>query len=141
MDQLTDIGWRSKLMTTRTDSPAVELAHGHLEAWTNQDLDTARGNLADDVLFTSPAANLTGITEYIDAPRGLANFARQVVPGSLRIIASTGDEHNALIMYEVRTEGGPVGSKLFSCAQTWLLDDTGKIKVERIVSFVTDSQG
>ena len=71
-----------------------------------------------------------------DAPRGLAQFAKQVVPGTLRIIAATGDERNALIMYEVRTEGGPFGPRLFPSAQTWMLDDSGKIKVERIVSIV-----
>ena len=119
-----------------SDSPAVALARAHLEAWTNHDLDAARANLAQDVQFYSPAANLVGIGEYMDAPRGLIQFARQVVPGSLRVIAAMGDERNALIMYEVSTEGGPLGSKVFPSAQTWLLDDNGKIKVERIVSYV-----
>ena len=122
--------------TAMSDSPAIALARAHLEAWTNHDLDTARGNLAEDVQFFSPAANLVGIDEYMDAPRGLTQFAKQVVPGSLRMIAAMGDDRNALIMYEVRTEGGPVGSKLFPSAQTWLLDDNGKIKVERIVSYM-----
>jgi len=127
-------------MSTRKEpatsaSPAVALARAHLEAWTNHDLDTARGNLAEDVQFFSPAANLVGIDEYMDAPRGLTQFARQVVPGSLRVIAAMGDDRNALIMYEVSTEGGAVGSKVFPTAQTWLLDDNGKIKVERIVSY------
>jgi hypothetical protein len=121
---------------TKTESRAVALARSHLEAWTNHDLDTVRGNLAEDVQFFSPAANLVGIDEYMNAPRGLTQFARQVVPGSLRVIAATGDDRNALIMYEVSTEGGPIGSKVFPSAQTWLLDDDGKIKVERIVSYV-----
>src|SRR5579864_6842726 len=101
-----------------SDAPAVTLARAHLEAWTNHDLDAARGNLAADVRFYSPAANLVGIDEYMDAPRGLAQFARQVVPGSLRVIAAMGDARNALIMYVVATEGGPIGSKLFPSAQT-----------------------
>jgi len=119
-----------------SDSRAVAIARAHLEAWTNHDLDTVRGNLADDVQFFSPAATLTGIDEYMDAPRGLTQFAKQVVPGSLRVIATIGDDRNALIMYEVSTEGGPIGSKLFPSAQTWLLDESGKIKVERIVSYM-----
>ncbi|MDQ6720130.1 MAG: nuclear transport factor 2 family protein [Candidatus Dormibacteraeota bacterium] len=121
---------------TKADSRAVALARAHLEAWTNHDLDTVRANLAQDVQFYSPAANLVGIDEYMDAPRGLTQFAKQVVPGSLRVIAAVGDERNALIMYEVSTEGGPIGSKLFPSAQTWLLDEKGKIKVERIISYV-----
>ena len=120
---------------TKTESRAVALARAHLEAWTNHDFDTARGNLAKDVQFFSPAGNLVGIHEYMDAPRGLTQFAKQVVPGSLRIIAAMGDERNALIMYEVSTEGGPIGAKLFPSAQTWLLDENGKIKVERIISY------
>jgi hypothetical protein len=119
-----------------SDSPAVAIARAHLEAWTNHDLDTARRHLAQDVQFYSPAATLDGIDEYMDAPRGLAQFARQVVPGSLHIIAAMGDERNALIMYEVTTEGGSLGSKVFPSAQTWLLDVNGKITVERIISYV-----
>jgi hypothetical protein len=119
-----------------SDSRAVAIARAHLEAWTNHDLEAVRGNLADDVQFFSPAANLAGIDEYMDAPRGLTQFAQQVVPGSLRVIAAMGDDRNALIMYEVSTEGGPIGSKLFPSAQTWLLDESGKIKVERLVSYM-----
>ncbi|HYL08430.1 MAG TPA: nuclear transport factor 2 family protein [Candidatus Udaeobacter sp.] len=119
------------------ESPAVAFARAHLEAWTNHDLETARANLAEDVEFFSPAGRLAGIDEYMNAPRGLAQFARQVVPGSLRIIAAVGDDRNALIMYEVDTEGGPGGAKTFPSAQTWLLDGHGKIQVERIISYVT----
>ena len=119
-----------------SESRAVVIARAHLEACTNHDLEAVRGNLADDVQFFSPAANLAGIDEYMDAPRGLTQFAKQVVPGSLRVIAAMGDDRNALIMYEVRTEGGPIGSKLFPSAQTWLLDESGKIKVERLVSYM-----
>jgi SnoaL-like domain len=119
------------------DSPAVALARRHLEAWTNHDLEAAARNLAADVQFFSPAANLSGVDEYMNGARGLAQFAKQVVPGSLRVLATSGDERNALIMYEVDTEGGPAGSKTFVSAQTWLLDDAGKIQLERIISYVT----
>src|SRR5438132_13977847 len=122
--------------TSGSGSRAVALARAHLDAWTNHDFDTVRTTLAQDVQFYSPAANLVGIGEYMDAPRGLTQFARQVVPGSLRVIAATGDDRNALIMYEVSTEGGPLGSKVFPSAQTWLLDDNEKIKVERLVSYM-----
>lgn len=116
------------------ESPAVAIARAHLEAWTTHDFDAARRHLAKDVQFYSPTAALVGIAEYTDAPRGLVQFARQVVPGSLRILAARGDERNALIMYEVDTAGGPLGVKVFPSAQTWLLDENDKIAVERIVS-------
>jgi SnoaL-like protein len=117
------------------ESPAVAFARAHLEAWSNRDLETARGNLASDVEFFSPAAHLVGIDEYMDGPRGLTQFARQVVPGSLKLIAAMGDERNALIMYQVDTEGGPIGAKTFPSAQTWVLDEHGKIQTERIISY------
>jgi hypothetical protein len=117
------------------ESSAVAFARAHLEAWSNHDLETARGNLASDVEFFSPAAHLVGVNEYMDGARGLVQFARQVVPGSLKVIAAMGDERNALIMYQVDTEGGPFGAKRFPSAQTWVLDEHGKIKVERIVSY------
>ncbi len=103
--------------------PAVALAHSHLEAWTNQDFDTARRNLATEVEFFSPGAHLVGIDEYMDGPRGLTQFAKQVVPGSLRVISESGDEMNALISYEVDTDGGPLGAKTVVSAQTWVLDE------------------
>ena len=118
-----------------SDPKAVALARAHLEAWTNHDLQAARRNLAADVEFFSPAGRLAGIDEYMDAPRGLRQFAMQVVPGSLRILAATGDERNALIMYEVDTAAGPAGSKTFPSAQTWLLNEEGKIRTERIISY------
>jgi hypothetical protein len=119
-----------------SDSAAVRLARAHLEAWTNHDFESVRRNLASDVQFYSPAATLTGVEQYMEAPRGLRQFAMQVVPGSLRVIAVMGDERNALIMYEVSTAGGPIGDKVFPSAQTWLLDENGKIRVERIVSYM-----
>jgi SnoaL-like domain len=125
------------VMPEHNDSPAVALVLRHLEASTNHDLESARANLAEDVEFHSPAGKFAGIEEYMDAPRGLVQFARQVVPGSLGVIAAMGDERNALIMYEVSTEGGSAGAKVFPSAQTWLLDENGKIKVERIVSYST----
>ena len=124
-----------------TDSAAVALARGHIEAWSNHDLAAARRNLAEDVQFFSPAANLAGIEEYMDAPRGLTQFAKHVVPGSLRVIAAMGDDRNALIMYLVDTEGAPFGSKTFPSAQTWLLDENGRIKVERIISYAVARPG
>jgi SnoaL-like domain len=117
------------------ESPAVAFARAHLEAWSNHDLEVARGNLASDVEFFSPAGHLVGIDEYMDAPRGLVQFAKQVVPGSLRVMAAMGDDRNALIMYQVDTEGGPIGAKTFPSAQTWVLNERGKIQVERIISY------
>src|SRR5262249_12717535 len=44
--------------------------------------------------------DLTGIDVYMN---GLIKFAQKVEPGSVRLIASVGDERNSLILLTVRT--------------------------------------
>jgi len=65
---------------------------------------------------------------------GLIQFAQAVVPGSARIIASTGDDRNALIMLTVEADFGAAkvtlpGSRLY------LIDDDSKIKSEHVVFY------
>src|SRR5215470_871073 len=120
-------------MSAHQESPAVAVARAHVEAWSNHDFDTARKGLARDVRVTAittqpmpPATDLTGADDYMI---GLTQFAQAVVPGSLRVLASIGDERNALIALTVEADfgGGPVtppGARLY------LLDDTSKIKTE-----------
>src|SRR5215472_685951 len=90
-----------------TEPTALAVARKHLEEWTNHDLEGARSNLAVTVQFISANATLSGIDQYMDGPGGLAFFAKQVVPGSLRVKAERGDRSCALVMSEVDTEGGP----------------------------------
>jgi SnoaL-like domain len=97
-------------VTVSKDSPAVVVARAHMEAWNNHDFDTARAGLADNVEVTAmstkpglPGTNLTGIDDYM---RGLHTFADPIVPGSLRVLASIGDEHNALLMVTVEADFG-----------------------------------
>ena len=66
--------------------------------------------------------------------RGLIEFAQAVVPGSQRVIASVGDERNALLMLTVEADfgGGPV---TLPAARLYLLDEGDKIKAEQVVFF------
>src|SRR5262249_42146145 len=100
-------------MPIQQESSAVALARAHAEAWSNHDWDTARKMLAPDVhvaaTTTQPGINptdLTGIDAYMD---GLIQFAQPVEPGSLRVIASVGDERNSLLLLTVRAAFGPGG--------------------------------
>src|SRR5258707_9831740 len=93
---------RRTQMCTLHETPAVAIARAHVEAWSNHDFDTAREGLAPDVRVTAittqpmpPATDLSGADNYMV---GLTQFAQAVVPGSLKVIASTGDERNALLM-------------------------------------------
>ena len=125
-------------MPVAQDSPAVAIARAHAEAWSNHDWAKAREGLAADVHVTAtttqptmPTTDLTGIEDYM---RGLTEFAQAVVPGSQRVIASLGDERNALLMLTVEADfgGGPV---TLPAARLYLLDEDNKVKAEQVVFF------
>jgi hypothetical protein len=125
-------------MSIPTDSPAVAVARAHVEAWSNHDFDTARKYLAPDVRVTAtttqpmpPATDLTGADDYM---AGLTQFAQAVVPGSLHVIASVGDERNALLMLTVEANFG-AGTATLPGARLYLLDNDHKIKTEQVIFY------
>jgi hypothetical protein len=125
-------------MSAQHEPPAVAIARAHVEAWSNHDFDTARNSLAPDVKVTAtttqpfpPATDLTGVDNYMI---GLTQFAQAVVPGSLRVIASVGDERNALLMLTVEADFGGEKATLPG-ARLYLLDESDKIKVEQVVFY------
>ena len=125
-------------MSTQNESPAVAIARAHVDAWSNHDFDAARSSLAADVKVTAtttlpimPATDLSGADDYMV---GLTQFAQAVVPGSLRVIASSGDERNALLMLTVEADLG--GGKVeLPGARLYLLDDDGKIQSEQVIFY------
>jgi len=129
-------------MSAQHESPAVAIARAHAEAWSNHDFDAARSSLAADVKVTAtstlpimPATDLSGADDYMV---GLTQFAQAVVPGSLHVIASVGDERNALLMLTVEADL-PVGRMTLPAARLYLLDETGKIKVEQVIFYAAQS--
>ena len=125
-------------MSAQHESPAVAVARAHVEAWSNHDFDKARNGLAPDVRVTAtttqpimPATDLTGADNYMI---GLIQFAQAVVPGSLRVIASIGDERNALLMLTVEADFG-AGKATLPAARLYLLDGNKKIKTEQVVFY------
>jgi len=125
-------------MSVQNESPAVAIARAHAEAWSKHDYDTARRGLAPDVRVTAtttqpmpPATDLTGADDYMV---GLTQFAQAVVPGSLRILASTGDGRNALLMLTVQADFGG-GKVTLPGARLYLLDDNNKIKTEQVIFY------
>jgi SnoaL-like domain len=127
-------------MSIQQASPAVAVARAHVEAWSNHDFATARGSLAADVKVTAtstnpdlPNTNLAGIDDYM---RGLIEFAQLVVPGSARVLATVGDERNALLLLTVQTAGGPFGPQMtLPAARMYLLDEHDKIKAEQVIFY------
>jgi hypothetical protein len=127
-------------MPVNTSSAAVAAALAHVEAWSNHDFETARAGLASDVTVASTTTqpimepvHLTGADAYM---QGLTHFAQTVVPGSAKVIASAGDERNALVMLTVEADFGG-GTMLLPGARLYLLDDDNKIKSEQVIFFAT----
>jgi len=125
-------------MSAQHESPAIAVARAHVEAWTNHDFDAARGALAPDVRVTAvttqpmpPATDLTGADDYM---AGLTQFAQAVVPGSLRILHSTGDERNALLTLTVEADFGG-GKATLPGARLYRLDENNKIQTEHVVFY------
>lgn len=127
-------------MSVQQDSPAVAVARAHVEAWSNHDFDTARESLAENVWVTAttidpapPKTDLTGVEDYM---QGLVSFAQAVVPGSARVLASSGDEYRALLMLTVRARFGPGAPEMtLPGARLYMLDESRKIKTEHVVFF------
>ena len=128
-------------MSAQQESPAVAVARAHVEAWANHDFDTARSMLAKDVKVTAtstdpalPQTDLTGADNYM---AGLIAYAQPIVPGSVRILATAGDERNALLTMTMTMAGGPFGAGATApCARLYLLDDDNKIKTEHVIFYV-----
>jgi len=63
-------------------------------------------------------------------------FAAGLEPGSAQVVASAGDERNALLMLTARlAAGGPFGTGTLPGARLYLLDENGKIKSEQVIFY------
>ncbi len=129
-------------MSAQPESPAVAIARAHVQAWSNHDFDTARRGLAPDVRVTAmttqpmpPPTDLTGTDDYMT---GLTQFAGAVVPSSLHILASVGDERNALLMLTVEADFG-TGKATLPGARLYLLDENNKIKTEHVIFYAAQA--
>jgi hypothetical protein len=128
-------------MSAQHESPAVTVARAHVDAWGSHDFDTARAMLAPDVKVTATSTNpamphtdLTGADDYM---AGLMAYAQPIVPGSVRVLGSTGDDRNALLLLSLTMAGGPFGEGTTApCARLYLIDDSGKIKTEQVVFYL-----
>jgi hypothetical protein len=128
-------------MSAQFEPPAVAIARAHVEAWSKHDFDTARGMLAPGVTVTAmsttpglPRTDLTGADDYM---RGLTAYAQPIVPGSVQVLASTGDDRNALLVLSLTMAGGPFGEGTTApCARLYLIDGNGKIQTEQVVFYL-----
>jgi hypothetical protein len=123
------------------DSAAVHVALAHIEAWSKRDFEASRAGLTSDVWVTANTTDLNlppvdshGPDEYMP---GLIRFAEAVVPGSHEIIATIGEDKQALVTLNVRARFGPDAPEMMlPGSRAYLFDDDDKIKVEHVVFFV-----
>ena len=79
-------------------SPALEIALAYYDAWTNKDLDRAMSYIANDIVCEAPAGRIDGANAY---RAFVAPFVQTL--RSSNMIASFGDQHTALVMYDTET--------------------------------------
>ena len=130
-------------MSQTPDSPAVKLARAHVEAWARKDFDTARNGLAADVRAAQsstnpdiPRADLVGVDDYM---HGLILFAQSIVPGSVQVTGSTGDDRYALLMVTTKVDGPPFGKLTIHNARLYRFDDNNKIAAEQVMFYTAPS--
>ena len=126
-------------MSQTPDSPAVKLARAHVAAWGRKDFDTARNGLAPDVTAAQsstnpdiPRADLAGVDDYL---QGLILFAQSIVPGSVQVTDSAGDDRYALFMVTTKVDGPPYGKLTIHNARLYRFDDNDKIAAEQIIFY------
>ena len=126
-------------MSQAPHSPAVKLARAHVEAWGKKDFDTARNGLAADVTAAQsstnpdiPRADLVGIDDYM---QGLILDAQSIVPGSVQVTDSAGDDRYALFMVTTKVDGPPYGKLTIHNARLYRFDDNDKIAAEQIIFY------
>ena len=128
-------------MSQTPHSPAVKLARAHVAAWAHKDFETARNALAPDVTAAQsstmpgiPRADLVGADDYL---HGLILFAQSIVPGSVQVTDSTGDDQYALLMVTTKVDGPPFGKLTIHNARLYRFDDNGKIAAEQVVFYTS----
>jgi hypothetical protein len=128
-------------MSQTSDSPAVKLARAHVEAWGRKDFDMARNGLALNVTVTTsstnrdiPRADLVGVDDYM---QGLILFAQSIVPGSVRVTDSSGDDNYALLMVTTPVDGPPFGKLTIHNARLYRFDDNDKLAAEQVIFYTT----
>jgi hypothetical protein len=100
----------------------LDIAIAFTEAWTHKDMAGAARYVADDVEFEGPLQQSTGTGPYL---KGLTGLARDVT--GFRMIAAFGDDHQALLMYDLTTQ--TFGT--LTCAKHLTVHD-GKIQRDKL---------
>ena len=116
---------------------AVEIAIQHVEALSNQDYATARSLVADDVHFIL----ITSIPGFPNPSEGhgveefmkVLTSGNTLIPGSLQVIHSIGDDHQALITVSVKGMLPTQEPVTLLAARHYMIDEHEKITNELVI--------
>ena len=118
-------------------SKAVEIAIQHVEAFSNHDDETARSLLADDVHFMLigsipgfPPLEGHGVEEFM---KTIAS-GNTLIPGSLQVIKSIGDDHQAFILVSVKATLPTQEPIILLAARHYMIDANEKITNEHVIA-------
>jgi hypothetical protein len=123
--------------TDSSPSKAVEIAIKHVKAFSNHDYETARSLLADDVHFIL-ITSVPGFPNPFEG-NGVEAFMKALtsgnplVPGSLQVIHSIGDDHQALITVSVKGTLPTQEPITLLAARHYMLDEHEKITNELVI--------
>lgn len=106
-----------------TNPTPVDVAVAYIEAWARSDMTTVARYLTEDITFEGPMAQATGAEAVLEALSGFSQLVTDV-----RILAATGDDQQAIVMYDMVT--GPFGT--LRAAEHLAIRD-GKIKTDTLV--------
>ena len=123
--------------TDSSSSKAVEVAIQHVKAFSNHDYDTARSLLADDVHFML----ITSIPGFPNPSEGhgVEEFMKRLtsgntlIPGSLQVIHTIGDDHQALITVSVKGTLPTQEPITLLAARHYMIDEHEKITNELVI--------
>jgi len=125
------------MSTESSPSKAAEIAMKHVEAFSNQDYETARSLLADDVHFIL-ITSIPGFPNPVEG-NGVEEFMKALtsgntlIPGSLQVIHSIGDEHQALITVSVKGMLPTQEPITLLAARLYVIDEHEKITNELVI--------
>jgi hypothetical protein len=123
--------------TVSSPSKAVEIAIQHVEAFSNHEYETARSLLADDVhfmLITSiPGFPNPSEGHGVEAFMKALTSGNTLIPGSLQVIHSIGDDQQALLTVSVNGTLPTQEPITLLAARHYLLDEHEKITNELVI--------
>ena len=123
--------------TDSSPSKAAEIAMKHVEAFSTHDYDTARSLLADDVHFML-ITSIPGFPNPVEG-HGVEAFMKALssgntlLPGSLQVLHSIGDDHQAFITVSVKGTLSAQEPMTLLAARHYMIDDNEKITNELVI--------